>query len=663
MKKHYFLIGLLFSSAVFATSMNEAFNQGRDVGKGNNGNAQQIMKDFQPNQIQGFQARPQESQYYTGVKGENPNLMTTGMNALEKSESGKAIKDSIINNSKVKISQESAFIQSSNNIRNNAEAISGIKGEQCVSKVLSKTLFTSHFCEKDNLANLICTKTAFVKWNGKKELKEKKERFKLNPPRDSNKNSYSSIEHRNAALVEFYFPYKNKIIKDYKIIINWGESQYSAWNTGFFIGRPNRTIENVYFSLFDNVTSYISGKEKIYKGNRFRYMYPAISEYRIKSGINYKVDNPTYFDVKVNIKVCNKLEEPFCNGIVIGAYLKELAPYAGINIIPPQGFEIEITYLTEENSLSPTIEWVNTCSNQNTDNMIKLSEKCTQAGETRTLNKDGNNYSIHSDCWQITEEYLINDASDNECKKYEGNPNCTVGERECILQENGTCARHRVKYQCQTTTKTDGYICGDKFFCSDGSCADLESNINSDFGHAVSQLATLAQAGKDVGLDPEHLKAFSGKSMFCRKSGFGFSDCCKDSGWGNKAGLAKCNSEEKTLGQAKEKKLVVYVGTYCSRKVLGKCIQRKSGYCAFDNKLARIIQYQGRSGQLGIGFGGAKNPDCRGITVDELQRIDFNAMDYSDFYDELNERTNLPDRQQLMEHMKNSIIDQLQKQQ
>ena len=60
-------------------------------------------------------------------------------------------------------------------------------------------------------------------------------------------------------------------------------------------------------------------------------------------------------------------------------------------------------------------------------------------------------------------------------------------------------------------------------------------------------------------------------------------------------------------------------------------VQRKAGYCVFDNKLARIIQYQGRSGQLGIGFGGASSPDCRGITVDELQKIDFNAMDYSDF--------------------------------
>ena len=50
------------------------------------------------------------------------------------------------------------------------------------------------------------------------------------------------------------------------------------------------------------------------------------------------------------------------------------------------------------------------------------------------------------------------------------------------------------------------------------------------------------------------------------------------------------------------------------------------------------------------------------MSVDELQKIDFNRMDYSDFYDELNERTNMPDRNQIMEHMKNSIVDQLKSQ-
>ena len=135
------------------------------------------MKDFQPTQIQGFNARPQESQFYTGVKGGNPNLMSKGMSALETSESGKAIKDSVINNPKVKISQDSDFIKNSDNIRKNAKAISGMNGRQCVNQVLSKTAFSSHFCEKDNNVEMQCKKTANVKWLGDKTTENKTFRF------------------------------------------------------------------------------------------------------------------------------------------------------------------------------------------------------------------------------------------------------------------------------------------------------------------------------------------------------------------------------------------------------------------------------------------------------------------------------------------------------
>lgn len=600
MKRGYLLIGLFLSSFSYASNMNDAFNQGRNIGKSNNGNAQQIMKDFQPTQLPGFQARPQESQYYTGVKGNNPDLMSRGMTALEQSESGKAIKDSIINNPKVKISQDSDFIQSSNNIRNNAEVISGMKGQKCANKVLSKTLFSHHFCEKDNNVEQQCKKTANVKWSGniittKKTFKFKSSEFKI-------------INEDHAQIIS---P-ENGII------------------TGFKIEICDFRHSTVYWMMCYK-------KNLSFLGVNIDYL-----NYRRD---NFSIDNLTIKVTKgepLNIKKTFSRWRPWL--------------YHGSDTL-----FITLNYLVEENTLKPNVEWDSNCTT-NTENAIELKAQCTQPGETRTFEREGKTFQIHQDCWEYSYHYLINESSDNECKKYEDNPNCTAAERECLLQENGSCIRHRVKYQCQKTVKTDGYVCGDKFFCSDGSCSDIENNVNSDFGHAVSQLATLAQAGKDIGLDANNLKAFSGRPMYCRKSGFGFSDCCKDSGWGHKLGLAKCSSEENALGQAKEKKLVVYVGTFCSKKILKKCIRRKSSYCVFDNKLARIIQYQGRSGQLGIGFGGASSPNCRGMSVDELQKIDFNRMDYSDFYDELNERTNMPDRNQIMEHMKNSIVDQLKSQ-
>lgn len=601
MKRGYLLIGLFLSSFSYASNMNDAFNQGRNIGKSNNGNAQQIMKDFQPTQLPGFQARPQESQYYTGVKGNNPDLMSRGMTALEQSESGKAIKDSIINNPKVKISQDSDFIQSSNNIRNNAEVISGMKGQKCANKVLSKTLFSHHFCERDNNVEQQCKKTANVKWSG------------------------------NIITTKKTFQIKSS---EFNIINNYHAQIISPENgviTGFKIETCNQDSDLFWMRCQKRDLSFLG----VYIGN-LKY-----------SRRSFSIDNLT--------RKVTKGEPLDITKSIGGSYWRPWV-FNGRDTL-----FVTLNYLIEENTLKPNIEWDSNCTT-NTENAIELKAQCTQPGETRTFEREGKTFQIHQDCWEYSYHYLINESSDNECKKYEDNPNCTAAERECLLQENGSCIRHRVKYQCQKTVKTDGYVCGDKFFCSDGSCSDIENNVNSDFGHAVSQLATLAQAGKDIGLNANNLRAFSGRPMYCRRSGFGFSDCCKDSGWGHKLGLAKCSSEENALGQAKEKKLVVYVGTFCSKKILKKCIQRKSSYCVFDNKLARIIQYQGRSGQLGIGFGGAGSPDCRGMSVDELQKIDFNRMDYSDFYDELNERTNMPDRNQIMEHMKNSIVDQLKSQ-
>ena len=602
MKRGYLLIGLFLSSFSYASNMNDAFNQGRNIGKSNNGNAQQIMKDFQPTQLPGFQARPQESQYYTGVKGNNPDLMSRGMTALEQSESGKAIKDSIINNPKVKISQDSDFIQSSNNIRNNAEVISGMKGQKCANKVLSKTLFSHHFCEKDNNIEQQCKKTANVKWSG------------------------------NIITTKKTFEIKSSEFK----IINQNHAQIIAPENGTITGFTTQTCDYNHYSF-----SWMRCKKK-----NLSFLGVNMGDFNYWRR-SFSVDN---LAVRVNkgqpLNITRSSGDSFWHPWV----------FHGKDTL-----FVTLNYLVEENTLKPNVEWDSNCTT-NTENAIELKAQCTQPGETRTFEREGKTFQIHQDCWEYSYHYLINESSDNECKKYEDNPNCTAAERECLLQENGSCIRHRVKYQCQKTVKTDGYVCGDKFFCSDGSCSDIENNVNSDFGHAVSQLATLAQAGKDIGLNANNLRAFSGRPMYCRRSGFGFSDCCKDSGWGHKLGLAKCSSEENALGQAKEKKLVVYVGTFCSKKILKKCVRRKSSYCVFDNKLARIIQYQGRSGQLGIGFGGASSPDCRGMSVDELQKIDFNRMDYSDFYDELNERTNMPDKNQIMEHMKNSIVDQLKSQ-
>ncbi|MHD0335550.1 conjugal transfer protein TraN (plasmid) [Escherichia coli] len=95
-------------------------------------------------------------------------------------------------------------------------------------------------------------------------------------------------------------------------------------------------------------------------------------------------------------------------------------------------------------------------------------------------------------------------------------------------------------------------------------------------------MAALAAAGKDVAaLNGVDVRAFTGEAKFCRKAAAGFSNCCKDGGWGQDVGLAKCNSEEKGTGKGKGQQTDGECGRVLfEKKVLGVCLQKKSAATA-----------------------------------------------------------------------------------
>ncbi|MGR7204619.1 conjugal transfer protein TraN, partial [Klebsiella aerogenes] len=229
------------------------------------------------------------------------------------------------------------------------------------------------------------------------------------------------------------------------------------------------------------------------------------------------------------------------------------------------------------------------------------------------------------------------------------NADCTLASRQCAFtSDDGTCLHEYATYSCETRTTGKQMICGGDVFCLDGECDKAASGKNNDFGQAVAELAALAAAGKDVAaLNGVDVRAFTGKAKYCKKFAAGFSNCCKDSGWGQDVGLARCSSDEKALAKAKKDKLTVSVGEFCSKKVLGVCLEKKRSYCQFDSKLAQIVQQQGRNGQLHISFGGASSPNCRGITVDELQRINFDSLDFTNFMEDLMKNQKIPDNDAL----------------
>ena len=98
---------------------------------------------------------------------------------------------------------------------------------------------------------------------------------------------------------------------------------------------------------------------------------------------------------------------------------------------------------------------------------------------------------------------------------------------------------------------------------------------------------------------------------------------------------------------------------YCSKKIAGICFEYKEGYCVFNDYIAYDVQAHGRDEQLGISFGSGENPDCRGLTVSEIQSINFSKIDFSNYYTMYQNNTKFPDRNQISQAIQNDINKQI----
>ena len=91
--------------------------------------------------------------------------------------------------------------------------------------------------------------------------------------------------------------------------------------------------------------------------------------------------------------------------------------------------------------------------------------------------------------------------------------------------------------------------------------------------------------------------------------------------------MAACNQEEQFLALRKGQRLCTLVGTYKTGSIHRRSYE---GYCCYNSRLARIVQEQGRI-QLNKPYGSPQNPDCTGLTSQELELIDFSQIDLSEF--------------------------------
>ncbi|EJJ5780797.1 type-F conjugative transfer system mating-pair stabilization protein TraN, partial [Salmonella enterica] len=544
-----------------------------------------------------------ETKYYGGVTaGGDSGLKNDGTTQWATGETGKTITESFMNKPKDILSPDAPFIEKGRDVVNRADSIVGNTGQQCSAQEINRSEFTNYTCERDTTVEEYCTRTATITGDWRE-----------------------TTEVRTYTLTAFSFSRSGKQIVFSVTVPEAGTISSASLNviTQNYLWNSRAGFMNTIFNMTWGSTITLGGATGM-----------MLSKGQILSGTSCSGNGS-------------------CTGTLDDRIFNELT--SGRTT-----FTLTLVMQVKDREWIPRVEWVESCPFNKADGVLKGTE-CSEPGGTKTGVMEGKPWSLTEACWAYRDKYVTQSADNGTCQAYVDNPACTLATRQCAFYSGeGTCLHEYATYSCESKTSGKVMICGGDVFCLDGECDKAQSGKSNDFGEAVSQLAALAAAGKDVAaLNGIDVRAFTGQAKFCKKAAAGYSNCCKDSGWGQDIGLAKCSSDEKALAKAKTNKLTVSVGEFCSKKVLGVCLEKKRSYCQFDSKLAQIVQQQGRNGQLHISFGSSKHPDCRGITVDELQQIKFDQLDLTNFYEDLMNNQKIPDSGALTEKVKEQIADQL----
>ena len=289
-------------------------------------------------------------------------------------------------------------------------------------------------------------------------------------------------------------------------------------------------------------------------------------------------------------------------------------------------------------------EWIDGCAAleaQSDEELCQYEKEIVGPQETRSIqgpvvgSSAFDSEPIKRDAWEKTYVYTCLKKIEGTCEALRAK-GCIDNSSVCVEEIGGVCVAWKKKLRCPSPKKkTRKYrAVGEKSpFCLTGDCAESDYEANGEMLNAMAHLAVLKEVQNDIRAD---VGIFKGQSRQCRKNCLAFRDCCKLHGWGVDIGLTECSGEERELADWRLEKRCVFVGTYCAEKLPGTgiCIRKKSSFCCFGTKLARLINSQGRA-QLGLGWGDVEGPDCRGLTPDELSRLDMSRMNLSELYEDV----------------------------
>lgn len=300
---------------------------------------------------------------------------------------------------------------------------------------------------------------------------------------------------------------------------------------------------------------------------------------------------------------------------------------------------------------------------------VAVSDYCTIGEAEQTIQ----GFKISRGCWEKRVVYSCPDARPGEaCSPLSDDPDCSRTGAECIRRDgDGVCLREVNSFRCSAPKSGAGISlegivatalerdvdtplrCGSTLYCPDGVCDDLgHSEASTDFGKAASWVGLLTQMGKEK--DPDAVTLFRGDGKKCEEWPLGTKNCCSDDGW--LLSVFGCSATEKILAEQRAARLTHFVGDYCSNDSFFGCLTNEETYCTFRSRFARVLQQQARA-QLGIGWGSAEDPDCRSLSIEEIQQLDFSRINLSELYGDMVNQANTPNPGTVNQQLQDRIND------
>lgn len=252
----------------------------------------------------------------------------------------------------------------------------------------------------------------------------------------------------------------------------------------------------------------------------------------------------------------------------------------------------------------------------------QIESHCLGMPESRHFGKGALALSVKKDCWEreTTYQCVLGGQHQHGCEQYRSR-GCEQTDAVCKETKNNICTLYEQRYRCPISNKSvliDAKIDLEEL-SKDGYQLSFEKN--NDFGEALSALSLATNFAKEQVTDDGLQGAFFGGQV--GECEILPKQCCAQKGVIKK--LFGCSEEEEALAP----KVQNGVCHLIEETKKGIFHQKKRHYCCFNSKLARVVQVGARA-QLGIDFGNGEAPNCRALSVAEIQRVDWSGVDFSE---------------------------------